>query len=140
MVRTPSGSQEVGEGRTSLTPYLASWADLGRRVGLHTFFGAEFPLDGYERGRPDAVLQYGIGPAKTVTAKNTPYLGNLTLFAELNGTTDLGGRSPETRLTVLPGVRWLLFRDFWVGAGYEFPLTTPEALEGRIWSSVYRDF
>ena len=36
--------------------------------------------------------------------------------------------------------RWLLFKDFCVGAGCEFPLTGTDALEGRVWLSTYRDF
>ncbi len=139
-VRTPTGSRSVGEGRTSVTPYVALWKDLGLRVGLHTFFGAEFPLGGYEEGHPDAVLQYGIAPTMTVTPKDTPYLGNLTLFAEFNGTTDLGGRDGQTTVTMLPGVKWLLFKDCWLAIGYEFPLTGTNALESRVWVSLYRDF
>lgn len=140
LVRTPTGSRSVGEGRTSLTPYLAMWTDLGWRVGLHTFVGTEFPLAGYGPGRADAILQYGIAPAKTVTPKNTPLFGNLAFFAELNGTTQLGGTNSQTTLTVLPGARWLLFKDFWVAGGYEFPLTGTDAFESRVWFSVYRDF
>lgn len=139
VVRTPTGTRRVGEGRTSLMPSLALWTDLGERSGLHTFFGAEFPLDGYEAGHRDAVLQYGIAPAKTVTSKDTLLLGNLTFFAEFNGTTDMG-RQKQTTLTLLPGVRWLLFKDFWLATGYEFPLTGTNALESRVWFSIYRDF
>jgi len=139
VVRTPTGTRRVGEGRTSLMPSLALWTDLGERLGLHTFFGAEFPLDGYEAGHRDAVLQYGIAPAKTVTPKDTLLLGNLTFFAEFNGTTDMG-RQKQTTLTLLPGVRWLLFKDFWLATGYEFPLTGTNALESRVWFSIYRDF
>jgi hypothetical protein len=85
-------------------------------------------------------LQYGIAPTKTVTSKDTPFLGNLTLFIEFNGTTQLGGTHPQTTLTALPGVRWLLFKDFWLAGGYEFPLSGTNALDSRVWSSIYRDF
>lgn len=43
-------------------------------------------------------------------------------------------------MTLLPGVRWLLFKDFWLGAGYEIPLTATKQFDGRVWFSVYRDF
>ena len=139
-IRTPTGSQSVLAGRTSLTPYLTLWTNLGQRVGLHTFFGSEFPLAGYGPAPPGAFLQYGIAPTKTVTSKDTPFLGNLTLFIEFNGTTQLGGTHPQTTLTALPGVRWLLFKDFWLAGGYEFPLSGTNALDSRVWSSIYRDF
>lgn len=139
-VRVPTGSQSVGSGRTSLAPYLAWWTDLGQRTSLHTFFGAEFPLAGYGPDRPNAIFQYGAALAKTVTPKNTPWFGNLTFFAELNGTTDSGGPRPSTTVTLLPGIRWLVFKDFWLAAGYEFPLTTTRQFDGRAWFSIYRDF
>jgi hypothetical protein len=55
-IRTPTGSQSVLAGRTSLTPYLTLWTNLGQRVGLHTFFGSEFPLAGYGPAPPRCLL------------------------------------------------------------------------------------
>ncbi len=140
IVRTPTGSATVGEERTSLTPYLALWRDLGHRIGLHTYLGAEFPIDGFGPGAPDAVVQYGIAPAITVTPKATPYLGNWTFFVETNGETDVGGRHDRTTVTLLPGTRWLVFKDVWLAGGYEFPVTGTDALDGRAWLSFYLDF
>jgi hypothetical protein len=110
------------------------------RIGLHNYLGAEFPLGGFEEGAPDAVLQYGIAPAITVTPRDTPYFGNTTLFFETNGETEMGGNDDGTTLTLLPGVRWLLFKDFWVAGGYEFPVVGTDEFESRIWASIYRDF
>ena len=137
-IRTPTGRRSMESHRTSLTPYLALWTDLGQRVGVHTFFGTDFPLGGWGPDRPDAFVRYSIAPSKTVTSRDTPFLGNLTLFAEFNGTTQVGGIDPQTTVTALPGVRWLLLKDFWVATGYEFTLTGID--EKRVWLSVYRDF
>jgi hypothetical protein len=139
-IRTPTGSKAVGEERTSLTPYLALWRDVGHRIGLHTYLGAEFPIDGFGPGAPDAVVQYGIAPAITVTPKATPYLGNLTFFVETNGETDCGGKHDRTTVTLLPGARWLVLKDVWIAAGYEFLVTNTDALDGRAWISFYFDF
>ncbi len=139
-VRVPTGSQSVGAGRTGLTPYLAGWTDLGQRMSLHAFLGAEFPMAGYGPDRPNAIFQYAVAMAKTVTPKNTPWFGNLTFFAELNGTSESGGPSPSTTVTLLPGARWLVFKDFWLAAGYELPLTAARQFDGRVWFSIYRDF
>ncbi|MGE0827326.1 MAG: hypothetical protein AB7G75_09590 [Candidatus Binatia bacterium] len=140
VIRTPTGSKAVGEEHLSLTPYLALWRDLGHRIGLHTYLGAEFPIDDFGPGAPDAVVQYGIAPAITVTPKATPYLGNLTFFLETNGETDCGGTHDRTTATLLPGARWLVLKDVWVAAGYEFPVTNTEVLDGRAWVSFYVDF
>ena len=140
VVRTPTGSEAVGGGRTSLTPYLAFWKDLGNRIGVHTYLGTEFPLDGFESGAPDALLQYGFAPTITVTPKNTRYLGNLTFFVETNGETNLGSGNDQTTVTLLPGARWLVFKDVWLAAGYEFPVTGTSELDSRSWLSLYLDF
>ncbi|HLG28966.1 MAG TPA: hypothetical protein VI387_02040 [Candidatus Brocadiales bacterium] len=140
VVRTPTGGRSVGEGRTSLTPYLAFWKDLGMRIGLHSYMGTEFQIGGFGLGAPDAIVQYGIAPSFTVTPKDTPYLGNLTFFGEVNGETSLGGADDQTKVNLLPGVRWLLFKDFWVAGGYEFPITDRQEFDNRIWVSIYRDF
>jgi hypothetical protein len=140
IVRTPTGSDAVGEGLTSLTPYLAFWKDLGYRIGLHTFLGSEFPLEGFDPDAPDAILQYGVAPAITLTPKATPYFGDLTFFLEINGETNLGAGDDQTTATLLPGSRWSIFKDIWLAAGYEFPITDTDELEGRAWLSLYLDF
>lgn len=63
-------------------------------------------MSGFASGAPDAVLQYGIAPALTVTPKGTPYWGNLTFFVETNGETDFG--SKHDRTTVTPAARHTL--------------------------------
>jgi hypothetical protein len=137
-IRTPTGSRSVEEGHTSLTPYLALWKDLGARVGLHTYLGTEIPLSRTAED-PAAILQYAIAPAITVTPKDTPFLGDLTFFTEMNGTTNLGA-DQRTTVTLLPGVKWMLFKDLWVATGYEFPVTGTETFRSRVWLSLYRDF
>jgi len=139
-IRTPTGRKAAGDGRTSLTPYLALWRNLGHRIGLHTYLGAEFPLDGFAPGAPDAVFQYAIAPTITVTPKTTPYAGNLTFFLELNGETELGRGDRHTTITLLPGARWLVLRDIWLATGYEVPITHTNDLAGRVWASLYLDF
>ncbi len=140
VVRTPTGGDAVAQGRTSLTPYLALWKDLSHRIGLHTYAGAEVPLGGFGRGAPDTLLQYAIAPTITVTPKHTEYLGDLTFFVEVDGESSVGAASNDTTLTLLPGVRWMIFEGVWVGAGYQAPLTGTSQLTSRLWLSLYLDF
>jgi hypothetical protein len=139
VVRVPAGGKAADQACTSLTPYSALWRDMGYRVGLHTYFGAEFPIDGFGPDVPVAVLQYAIAPAITLTPKTTPHFGNFTLFMEMNGESDLGRGDARSRITLLPGMRWRVIRDVWVATGYEFPVKGRE-FEGRLWLSVYLDF
>ncbi|MDO8431480.1 MAG: hypothetical protein Q7S58_03630 [Candidatus Binatus sp.] len=140
VVETPTGGRAVEQGRTSLTPYLALWGDLGHRIGLHSYLGSEFPLGGSGSSSPTAVLQYAIAPSITVTPKSMDYLGDLTFFIEGDGETRAGNRISRTTLNLLPGTRWLVFRDTWIAAGYEFPITEPKPFTGRAWVSLYLDF
>ena len=139
LVRVPAGGKAAEQGRTSLAPYLALWRGMGHRVGLHTYVGAEFPIDGFGPDAPIAVLQYAVAPAVTLTPKATPYFGNFTLFMEMNGESDLGRGDARSRITLLPGTRWRVIRDVWVATGYEFPVKGNE-FTGRLWLSVYLDF
>ncbi len=139
--RIPTGPRDSGQGRTGLTPYLALWKDLGRRVGLHTYIGGEIPLAGYSRDAPDAVMQYALAPTITVTPRETPHLGDLTFFLEANGTTAVHGDTDgRTDVTLLPGARWLLCDDLWFALGYETPVTHAKDFSNRLWVSVYQDF
>jgi hypothetical protein len=140
VVRTPTGGQAVGQGRASLTPYLALWKDLGHRVALHTFIGGEFALDGFERPVPDAIFQYAIAPTVTVTSRDKPYLGDLTFFIETNGRTNFGDGRDQTAVTLLPGARWMVLKDVWLAVGYEIPVTDAREFDGRFWLSLYLDF
>ncbi len=140
-VRTPTGGEAANQGRTSITPYLALWKDLGHRIGLHTFAGGEIPLGGYESKAPDAVMQYALAPTITVTPKEQPYLGDLTLFTEINGETNLqGSDNGATTVTILPGTRLMVLSGVWLAAGYEVPVTPTHQLAGRLWLSLYLDF
>lgn len=133
VVRTPTGGRAAEQGRTSVTPYLALWKDLGHRVGLHTFVGGEIPLGGFGANPPDAVLEYGVAPTVTVTGKEKPYLGDLTFFVELNGDANLRGADHgASTVTVLPGTRWMVLSGLWFATGYEIPVIATHQLSSRL--------
>lgn len=87
-----------------------------------------------------AVFQYAIAPTITITPKSKQYFGDLTFFIEGNGETSAGNHAGRTTVTLLPGMRWLAFRDTWIATGYEFPTTEPRPFTGRVWLSLYLDF
>ena len=139
-IRTPTGREGVGGGRTALMPYVAYWRDLGHRIGLHTFLGSEFLLDEYGPAAPDTVIQYGVAPAMTFTRKHRPYFGNFTLFTEFNGETDIGADNNGQRVTFLPGARWMILDETWIAIGEEFPISGDQSFDHKFWLSLYMDF
>lgn len=140
-VRTPTGGDAAAQGRTSITPYLALWKDLGHRIGLHTFIGGEIPLGGFESGAPKAIVQYALAPTITVTSREKPYLGDLTFFVEVNGDTNVqGSDNGATSVSFLPGTRWMVLNGLWFATGYEIFIAGTDQTRGRLWASLYLDF
>lgn len=103
----PTGDEDrgLGSGLTTISPGIGLWRDLGSRYTLHGFFGLDIPVGGKDDDDPDTTVIYGTAITKTVTPKDTPFFGNLTLFVELNGSSDIGSDNDITVVSILPGVR-----------------------------------
>ncbi|MBX9841490.1 MAG: hypothetical protein K2Z80_06760 [Xanthobacteraceae bacterium] len=85
-------------------------------------------------------LTVHLARSQTATNADDVRRGHATFFAEVNVMTDIGGPNSSSKVTLLPGARWLVVKDFWLAAGYEVPLTPARELDGRVWISIYRDF
>lgn len=140
--RFPTGDddRELGSGKTTIRPGLALWRDLGKRFALQVFFGIDTPVGGKTDADPDATVNYGVALSKTITPKDKPLFGNLTLFVEVNGSSDMGSSDDTNVVSILPGVRWNLGHDFWLMPGIEFPVIDRHKFDNRIWFSILKDF
>ena len=138
----PTGSEDLGlgSGMTTISPGIGMWRDLGRRFALHGFLGLDIPVSGTTHETPDTTVIYGTALTKTLTPKDTPLFGNLTLFVEINGSSDVGSDNDTTIVSILPGVRWNLGHEFWLMPGIEFPVIGRDGFDNRIWFSVLKDF
>lgn len=138
----PTGDEDrgLGSGLTTISPGIGLWRDLGSRYALHGFFGLDIPVGGKDDDDPDTTVIYGTAITKTVTPKDTPFFGNLTLFVELNGSSDIGSDNDITVVSILPGVRWNLGHEFWLMPGIEFPVIGRDEFDSRVWLSVLKDF
>ncbi|TLD40056.1 MAG: hypothetical protein JETT_3681 [Candidatus Jettenia ecosi] len=141
-VKFPTGDEDLGlgSGMTTISPGIGMWRDLGRRFALHGFFGLDIPAGGKTDEDPDTTIVYGTALTKTITPKDAPFFGNLTLFVELNGSSDVGSDDDTTVVSILPGVRWNLGHEFWLMPGIEFPIIGQDEFDSRIWFSVLKDF
>lgn len=141
-VKFPTGDKDrgLGRGKTTISPGLGLWRDLGGRFALHSFFGFNIPVGGTTDADPDTTVNYSAAVTKTVTPKDKPLLGNFTLFTEINGSSDVGARHDVTVVSILPGARWNLGREFWLMPGMEFPIIGRDTFDNRIWFSILKDF
>ncbi|MDO8136792.1 MAG: transporter [Candidatus Brocadiales bacterium] len=141
-VTFPTGDEdrELGGGKTLLSPGLGFWKDLGGCFALHSFFGADIPVGGTTHADPDLTVTYGAALTKTLTPKDMPFLGDFTLFVELNGGSDVGSSRDHTLVSILPGIRWNLGHEFWLMPGVELPLIQRDELDERVRFSILKDF
>jgi hypothetical protein len=128
-VQVPTGDSSIGGNRTLLMPYLSAFQGVGHGVSIRGTVGVDVPVD----SRPDGVsstLFQQLGVGQTLTPHDVPLFGDFTYYAtmnvrEFNGT---GG----SFLSVTPGFRTHLGRDFWLLGGVEVPLTGPHPFEERL--------
>lgn len=141
-VKFPTGDKEheLGSGKTTISPGLGLWSDLGRRFALYGYFGLNIPTGGKTNADPDTTVNYSVALAKTITPKDKPLLGDFTLFTEINGSSGAGSRHDVTTVSILPGARWNLGHEFWLMPGVEFPLIGRNEFDNRIWFSILKDF
>jgi hypothetical protein len=135
--RIPTGPTALGDHRTSLNPYVAFFKDIGRGVSLRGIGGIDVPVD----SRPDGInstliQQLGIG--KTLTPHDVPPLGDLTPDMVFNVREFLG--TNQTFLSLTPGFRTFLGRNFWLLGGVEVPLVGPRPFQERLTFAVVKGY
>jgi hypothetical protein len=137
-LNTP-GRADLLDHRLFLGFGLAGFRDLGARFGLQGSLAFNLPLGSSHETGSDVALVYAVALTWTLT-DNRPWFGYLTPFVELPGTTELGVQQRHTFITILPGVEWALFRDWWLAGGVEVPLTGPRPFDLGLHFSVIRSF
>ena len=143
VINLPTGDKDrhLGEEVTTVGQQIAFWMDLGHRIGLNTFLGADVPTGGEDTKHEDVDFQYGVALSKTITINNVPLLEGITPFAELNGHKGFGLDEDEKyRVDVLPGIRWDLSHELYVLQGMDIPLNGTGEYDKRVWFSIIKDF
>ncbi len=143
VINVPTGDKDrhLGEEVTTVGQQIAFWMDLGHRIGLNTFLGADVPTGGEDRKDADVDFQYGIALSKTIAINNVPLLEGITPFVELNGHKGFGLDEDEKyRVDVLPGIRWDISHELYVLQGMDIPLNGTGEYDKRVWFSIIKDF
>jgi hypothetical protein len=117
-VTVPTGNQPL-TGKTALTPALAFWNNFAGRWVIRGAFGDLIPLGG--GGHDTLISQLAIG--NTFTDHDVPVFGDFTLYVSAVADTPLS-QGQRTSVTLTPGMRTHLGRDWYFLAGLPTPLTS----------------
>jgi hypothetical protein len=135
--RVPTGDAALGARRTSINPYLSFFKDIGKGFSIRGTGGIDTPLD----SRPDGVTstmigQLGIG--QTLTPHDVPLWGDFTYNVTTNVREYLG--QTGTFVSVTPGLRTHLGRNFWLLGGVEIPLSNSTSFQERFTLILVKGF
>jgi hypothetical protein len=113
----PTGNQPLA-GRTALTPAFAFWNNFAGRWVIRGGIGDFIPLGG--GGSDQLISQLAIG--QTLTDHDVPPFGDFTWYFSTVVDTSLRD-GQHTSVTLTPGIRTHLGRDWYFLAGVPTPLT-----------------
>jgi hypothetical protein len=116
-VLTPTGNQPLA-GKTTLTPTVGFWTDFAGRWVIRGGIGNLIPLGG--GGSDTLISQLAIG--QTLTDHDVPWFGDFAYYLSTVVKTPLSNPD-QTSLTLTPGIRTHLGRDWYFLAGLPTPLT-----------------
>lgn len=137
-VQIPTGQSDIGNHRTILDPYLAWWSDIGRGFSFRGTVGTAVPVD----SRPDGVsttLNVNLALGQTLTPHKAPLLGDFTYYVVANYLENLGTAN-SAFVSITPGFRTHLGRDWYLLGGIEVPVTGPKPFQERFSFVIVKGF
>ncbi len=117
-VLIPTGNQPLA-GKTALVPNVSFWNNFAGRWVIRGGIGDYIPLGG--GGSDSLISQLAIG--QTLTDHDVPLFGDFTWYVSTVVNTPLRD-GQHTSVTLTPGIRTHLGRDWYFLAGLPTPLTT----------------
>lgn len=120
-VQIPTGSTRSGAGRAILSPGIHFWADLGGRWSTRGGFNVS---QGVNKAGAGTTLISQLAIGRTVTPHDVPLLGDFTYYLAAN-VSDQVGSKPSTGVTLGPGFRTHLGRDYYLLGAATIPVVAP---------------
>ena len=119
-VRTPTGSLRSGDGaRASLTPQLQFWRNVTDKWVVRGGFGVTAPTNHAAGNGPTLISQLAVGQTLFPHEK-TPF-GDFTYYVSANVLNSFGS-APSTFVSLTPGFRTYLGKDWYLLGGLEVPV------------------
>ncbi len=122
-IRTPTGSQNAGDGDTSIGPQIQFWQGLPDRWVVRGSAGPTVPLSSTDL---HTTFDTNLTVGRFLTLDDVKYFKELTVWvaATNSAAMDHSGPAADT-MTILPGIRFRIARDTWFLYGIEVPLVAP---------------
>lgn len=140
-VRTPTGIAATESDRLTLTPFVATWKDIGAGVQLRGALGLEVPINRTARNAlPGSTLIVNAAVGQTLTPHEATPFGDFTYYVSANLRQDLGSDNARTFLSFTPGIRTHLGRNLFFLAAYEFTVVGPLSFDQRFLVGFVKGF
>ena len=123
-IQVPTGDRKLGAGQTIITPGAQFWWNFAENWVMRGGFNAGVGAN-RQSGGTTLVSQYAIG--RTFTDHDVPLVGDLTFYLSTNVFNTVS--SSQTLMTLTPGFRTHLGKDWYALAGLEVPVTGPRPYE-----------
>jgi hypothetical protein len=117
-VVVPTGKSPL-EGKTALIPSVGFWNNPAGGWVIRGGVGLDIPLQG--GGKDTLISQFAIG--QTLTPHDRPLLGDFTYYLSVVVDTPLSNGGSQTMVSLTPGIRTHLGRDWYFLAGLSIPVT-----------------
>ena len=137
-IETPTGSTNVGNGETSLSPQIQFWQGLPRRWVIRGGAGPTIPLS---PAGLHTTLDTNLTIGRFLTLDEPRYFKELSVWLAVNNTaaTDWHGPGGDI-LTILPGMRFRFAPGAWFLYGVEIPLVMPKDENFGMYFSIVRRY
>ncbi len=116
-ILTPTGTQPLAGNTTTLIPAVSFWNNFAGTWVLRGGLGLAIPMNG---SGDNLISSLAIG--QTVTGHDVPLFGDFTYYLSTVVNTPLGN-GDQTSVTLTPGMRTHLGRDWYFLAGLPTPVT-----------------
>ncbi|HEV3023489.1 MAG TPA: hypothetical protein VGX76_13540 [Pirellulales bacterium] len=137
-VRTPTGELQTGNGLARRFPNAQFWSDIGHGISLRGGTGVDVPLNNFDALPTNLASNLAIG--QTLTRHERRPLGDFTYYLSTNVRNVLGASPAHTYVSLQPGFRTHLGKDFYLAGGYEVPVSGPHLFSDRLTVFVAKGF
>ncbi len=130
-VRTPTGKTVNGEGLSTLSPHHEFWyGGFPRGWAIRGSAGVTVPTT---REQAQATYDYSLAVGKSLIPYSRALFSDFIAYLAMNAYTTLDGPGPRyTYLSLTPGVRFHLGRDWFFLGGVDAPVAVPK-IQGFSW-------
>jgi hypothetical protein len=141
--KAPTGDTDIGNGVASIIPQYEFWTNYWGGLVVRGGVGVEAPYGHQSIRELNARTQFlgNLGIGYYLTEHGMTPIGDLVLHATTNLKYAMDDRGPSTTtVTITPGFRTHLGRDWYLLGGVEVPTTDPEPFDYQVLAGLMKVF